>query len=139
MASKALAGELRGLCPMRPSSLPRVLVAVAGLLFTIPALAVSQPGHGHGSNFPKLDRALQETVASGAGPQRVIVHTRTGASKALEDALRAHGDVIGDEFPGPFEAFAAHVHAEDLEALADNQSVASVSIDALCVTTAATG
>ncbi len=77
----------------------------------------------------KLDLRLRAALAQAPQPEHVIVRTKVGCRPALRAALAAHGDVIEAEHP-TFEALTAYVHGEDLEALANDPCVVSVSSDA---------
>jgi serine protease AprX len=86
----------------------------------------------------KLDLRLREALAQAPIPQRVIVRTKAGCRSALRAALTAHGDVIEAEHP-TFEALSAYVHGEDLEALANDPCVVTVSSNARVSSTGASG
>ena len=97
------------------------------------ALALSvQPafaGQGAQGRHAKIDRALQDSLASGERSQRVIITVKPGFRDGIRDALRKHGDVIKSEHPS-VDAIAAVVHSSDVAELADHNGVAYVSIDA---------
>lgn len=106
---------------------------VARLRVFVPVLlvlATAQPAvAGPQSKLYKLDLALREALTKVPEPQHVIIRTKDGCRAALRRALVAHGDVIVAEHP-TFGALTAYAHGEDLEALANDPCVASVSWDA---------
>jgi serine protease AprX len=97
------------------------------------ALALSvQPafaGQGAQGRHANIDRALQDSLASGERTQRVIITVKPGFRDGIRDALRKHGDVIKSEHPS-VEAIAAVVHSSDVAELAAHGGVAYLSIDA---------
>src|SRR5207249_3891259 len=74
-----------------------------------------------------LRAALDDTASV---PQRVIVRVRPERRAAVRDGLVAHGDQILFEHDS-LDALTAVVHRDDLAALADNDAVLSVSVDAI--------
>ncbi len=91
--------------------------------------AAATAAAGPANRTYKLDLRLREALAQVPTPQHVIVRTQPGCRPALRAALTAHGDVIEAEHP-TFEALTAYVHGEDLEALANDPCVVTVSSDA---------
>ena len=113
-------------CKHEPPMVARLRVFLPVLL----ALAAAQPAAaGPQSKLYKLDLALREALTKIPEPQHVIIRTKDGCRAALRRALVAHGDVIVAEHPS-FGALTAYAHGEDLEALANDPCVASVSWDA---------
>jgi serine protease AprX len=79
----------------------------------------------------RLDTTLQALVARGEQrPQRVIIRVRPGSRAALGRTLRGHGDRLVSEHQS-IEAITAVVHGADLAALADDDSILSISADAV--------
>lgn len=113
---------------MRVRTLILHLLAAAILAGTAPALAAAQSLHGGRSS--KVDRALGRAVLESRDPQRVIIRTTRGSRSAIRRALELHGDLVNDGV-GDDGTLTATVHADDVAALAESQSVLSVSIDAV--------
>ena len=90
------------------------------------AAARRQPGIRH-----KLDISLRAALDAGRrDSQRVIIRTRAGERPALRRTLTAHGDrIIADH--NSIDAVTAVVHGDDLEALAAQAGVLSISTDAV--------
>jgi hypothetical protein len=88
--------------------------------------AQRQPG-----NRSKLDINLRAALDAGRrDSQRVIIRTRAGERSAVRRALTTHGDrIIADH--DSIDALTAVVHGDDLEALAAQAGVVSVSSDAV--------
>ncbi len=82
-------------------------------------------------NQHKLDNHLRASLEAGSsGPQRVIIRTRAGERSALKRRLATRGDrVLADH--ESINALTAIVHAEDLDSLAAEDGVLSVSTDAV--------
>jgi serine protease AprX len=107
-------------------------------LALIAALVVADTptGAAVGSRAPqhrteRLDANLRAALDDGAAkPQRVIIRVKPGSRTALRNGLTAHGDTILGEHES-IDALTAVVHGEDLGALADNESILSISSDAV--------
>ena len=97
-----------------------LLVALAGV-----GAATAAPRHGS-----RLDNHLRAVIEAQTNePQRVIIRVRTGYRETLRRALVEHGDRIL-AIHESLDAVAALVHYEDLDALAQQDFIASVSTDA---------
>ena len=98
-------------------------LAAAVLLFVgRPVLAQSQN--------QKIDHSLQSSLHFGAATQKVIVTVDDpDLRSSIRQALVAHGDLITADHP-LVGAFAAEVHSEDVELLANHKGVHAVSADA---------
>jgi len=103
------------------------------------AIAFLATGHVQGvarrapgaSHREKLDTHLRAALDAGSGDsQRVIIRVRPGERAALRRMLSEHGDRIVAEHES-IDAITTVVHAEDLETLAGQQQVVSVSSDAI--------
>src|SRR5437667_10877045 len=107
----------------------RVAVVIALIVATT---APVRAGAAHASHrLDRLDVRLRAAVDTGASePARVIIRVRPGGRAALRDSLVAHGDQILVEHDA-LDALTALVHADDLTALADNDTVRSISADAV--------
>jgi len=104
----------------------RVLSVAAALICALSASPAASAPRSHS----KLDLALRQELAKGTPAEaRVIITVLPGARPAVRDQLKQHGDDVFAEFPG-IDAFGARVHGRDLELLAGNPAVVSVSIDA---------
>jgi serine protease AprX len=75
----------------------------------------------------KVDRYLAEDQST--GPRRVIIRTRRGATSAVKERIRAHGDPVYSDHSS-IEALGAKVHADDIAALAADPDIESISVDA---------
>jgi serine protease AprX len=103
-----------------------VVLVAAGLI-----AGASAPAAAGQSRRSRLDKALQRELDAGArGERRVIIRTRANARTAVRRALTAHGDRILAEH-AEIDALTAVVHGDDLEALAAQDGVLSVSTDAV--------
>lgn len=79
----------------------------------------------------RLDLTLQKLVDRGVQePQRVIIRVRPGRRAALGQSLRGHGDRLVAEHSS-IDAITAVVHGTDLAALANDDSILSISADAI--------
>src|SRR5258705_11264086 len=79
---------------------------------------------------PKVDRALRESLSTGARTQQVIITVTPGHRTDIRQALEAHGDVIRSEHPS-IDALAAEIHSLDVDEIARHPWVLSVSADAV--------
>ena len=105
-----------------------IAVAVTGTT-TAPASAAGSSAPAHRAN--RLDTKLRGVLTQAApAPQRVIIRARPGTRATLQQSLTDHGDRILVEHAS-LEAFTAIVHGDDLGPLADNDSVLSISADAV--------
>ncbi len=106
--------------------------AVVMLVAAAMIAGASAPAAGAGhSPRARLDKALQRELDAGRrGEKRVIIRTRANARTAVRRALTAHGDRILAEH-AEIDALTAVVHADDLESLAAQDGVVSVSTDAV--------
>src|SRR5690349_5840050 len=113
---------------------PRALICALATALTIGT--ASAPTHAATSSADsrarlRLDTNLRGAVAAGStASQRVIIRVKPGARAALRTALVAHGDQILAEHESP-DAITASVHGGDLESLAGQDAVLSVSTDAV--------
>jgi serine protease AprX len=80
-----------------------------------------------GKQHKKVDRLLAQD--SSAGPKRVIVRTRPGATASVKARLKNHGDSVYADHVG-IDALSATIHADDIAALAADPDVESISTDA---------
>jgi serine protease AprX len=112
--------------------LSQITAVVTLLSLGLPAMAAAKQNRGYGfrKNYRKFDRALLSDAVSGSSKQRVIIRTRPGSSQTISKTLEKHGDVVAIN-DGDLNTIAAHVHSDDLDALAESDSVLSLSIDAL--------
>ena len=125
-------------------SVSRMRGIVTALVVTIAATSfpVLKAGGTRGEKDPaprrasKLDRELQQHVDRRGETLQVIITSARGRRSAALEKRRAHGDVIGAEY-AVVEAFAATIHAEDLQALEHDSDVDHVSTDALVTSDAA--
>jgi serine protease AprX len=103
-----------------------VVMVAAGIIASgAPAAVAGQSRHA------RLDRALQRELEAGdRGEKRVIIRTRADARPAVRRALTAHGDRIVAEH-AEIDALTAVVHGDDLESLAAQDGVISISTDAV--------
>ena len=109
----------------------RTLVGSAALLA---ALFTGQPAQAQW-HAPKLDRALQQAPAGSR--QAVIIRYRPGADATVAAQVQRHGNQIRSRF-ATIGAASADVTADDLQTLAANPDVESVSLDAPVHATATT-
>src|SRR5437773_6207954 len=105
-------------------------VVVRSLLFVfgvtalaLPATAAAKPHKAH------VDQAVSRAIAHGDGRQRVIVRTRHGARVVLREHLALRGKHVRTEHPG-IDALTVTVDASEINTLALDPSVESISIDA---------
>ena len=101
------------------------LIVLLAAVLAIPCAAQAQ-------NRRKLDRALLKALESGTtSAQSVIIRAQVGQLAALKNTLTAHGhgDTIEVEHPS-IGALSARVDIADLDALAANPAVLSVSSNA---------
>jgi serine protease AprX len=104
---------------LRPAAVALLLVAFSG-----------RPAFAQSHHSRKVDRALQESLATGAATQHVIVTVDDPEMRdAIRASLKAHGDVIESEHP-LIGAFAAEVHSEDVDLLGNHPAVHAVSANA---------
>ena len=76
----------------------------------------------------KIDNALRQVVKTNNAAQRVIIRAMPGQEAAVKGLVNGKGKIKADhELIG---AFSAVVNSKDLEALASNDAVATISIDA---------
>jgi len=116
-----------------------MVVRTRYVILALLALAVAQPAAARPqSKLHKLDLVLREAVSQAPQPKHVIIRTKAGCRAALRRALVAHGDVIEAEHP-TFDALTAYAHGEDLEALANDPCVVTVSSDAELSSSGASG
>src|SRR6185503_4928404 len=108
-----------------------------GLAIAVSVLAVADtPMGAAGNRAPqrrdgRLDQKLRAALDDGATEsQRVIIRVRSGSRTALRESLTSHGDQVLGELDS-IDALTAVVHGEDLEGLADNADILSVSADAI--------
>jgi serine protease AprX len=102
---------------------PRLSVAlIAVLAGAAPVLAQAGP--------EKIDRALRDTLQSGARTAHVIITVKAGHREEIRRALESHGDVVKSEHP-LVGALTAEVHSADLAELGRHPWIESVSIDAI--------
>lgn len=111
---------------MKPGTVAVRTVLAIAVTFALPGLAAAQTGWGGGRS--KVDRALQEAVATSHEKQRVIIRTSRDGD-TIKRVLKLHGDVVDDS--GDDALITAEVHADDVAALAESQSVLSLSMDAV--------
>ena len=79
----------------------------------------------------RLDVTLRAVLDdSTPNPQRVIIRVRPGKRSAVRQSLTAHGDQVLGEHDS-IDALTAVVHGKDLEELAGNAAILSVSTDAI--------
>ena len=103
-----------------------VVLVAAGIV-----AGASAPAGAGPSRRSRLDQSLQrELEAGGRGEKRVIIRTRANARTAVRRALAEHGDRVLAEH-AEIDALTAVVHGDDLEALAAQDGVISVSTDAV--------
>jgi serine protease AprX len=76
----------------------------------------------------RIDRAIGRTLSSG-DRLRVIVRTKSGHRRTVASRLRDHGDTVTSEMAS-IEAITAEVNAGDIERLAADEAVDSISFDA---------
>jgi serine protease AprX len=103
----------------------RALLLATALL----AVGAAAPAYAGGSRISKLDRALQDGLASGTASMRVIVRTTPGSRGRVVERLRRQGHRIHADHP-TIDGFTAEVRAEDLETFAGDPAVIGISIDA---------
>jgi serine protease AprX len=79
----------------------------------------------------KVDRALQESLATGAATQHVIITVDDPAMRnAIRESLKSHGDLIESDHP-LIGAFAAQIHSADVDRIANHPGVHAVSSNAV--------
>jgi serine protease AprX len=105
-----------------------IVVTVAVGIITSASAPAAAAGQ---SRRLRLDQALQRELDAGhRGDKRVIIRTRADARSAVRRALTAHGDrIVADH--AEIDALTAVVHSDDLESLAAQDGVISVSTDAV--------
>lgn len=92
-------------------------------------LTAAQPAAADSkSSSAKVDRALRDSLQSGASTQSVIISVKPGYRDVLRQALRQHGDVIKSEHP-LIDAVAVELHSVDVDELANQPWVESVAAD----------
>ncbi|MBI3400965.1 MAG: S8 family peptidase [Acidobacteria bacterium] len=112
----------------------RLRAAVAAFLLLLTTQAAFAASSGH----PKVDRALRDSLLTGAATQHVIITVKAGYRAEIRQSLEKHGDKIKSEHP-LIGALAAEIHSGDVTELANHPWVDSVSIDATCYAGAAHG
>ncbi|HEY6508648.1 MAG TPA: S8 family serine peptidase, partial [Vicinamibacterales bacterium] len=119
---------------MSPSSRrtwARVVLTVALALLAVTDSATQVRSTPLGLQLKKLDGILRADVdRQSSGVRRVIVRVRPGERSALRRLMAAQGESVLAEHPS-VDALTAIVPAEDLEWLAQQGSVLSVSADAV--------
>ncbi len=78
----------------------------------------------------KVDQALRQSLRGSATKQRVIITLKPGYRASVRASLVAHGDVISGEYSS-VEALSGEVHSEDIDQLAAQSYVQSVTVDAV--------
>ena len=118
--------------PKLSGPIPAFLVAFAWL--SIAGSATAQPLE----RLPKLDSALTARVRhKDAARQNVIIRVKDGNPAALAATLRAHGHTIGRVHHG-IGAITASLTVNQIRALTEDDSVMSISTDAVVVADQAT-
>jgi len=115
-----------------PMFLRRASAAFLSALLVFSGVLVSAQD---ASRHEKLDLALRQALASGAGTQRVIIRVKPGATESVRERLTRHGDHVYGDHRG-IGALSAEVHPADIESLAADQGIESMSIDALVAASA---
>ena len=123
---------------MAPSLRVRQVMSTRRLVLLTLLLALFIPSHGfakpaHGWQR-KLDHALQQSLKKGNAPQRVIVQAKAGQEEALRGLLKGKGKKICAEHK-LIKAFTAELDSKDLQALAGDDSIEALSLDAEVVPT----
>jgi serine protease AprX len=110
----------------RSRSARRLVPCCAALVV---AAAWAQPS-AHRDKAQKLDAAVTHVVEGPRGaPVRVIVRTREASRDRIRERVGHHGDRVGADYPS-ISAFAATVHGGDIDDIAADPDVESVSLDA---------
>ena len=102
----------------------RSLAALATALsvsLSLPVMAA--PARAH------IDAAVRGAVRAGAPTQQIIITVNPGCRDAIIAGLGRHGDRVTGDFP-LIEAISGEVHSRDVEALAANPCVTTISADA---------
>jgi len=115
-----------------------VATVATALLLVAPLTAAPKRGQAAHGRHAKLDSQLQQALDKAPKPQRVIVRVKPGHEGALKKALAAHGDVVESQHAG-LGTLTVVLHGEDLEPLAGDPAVLSVSSDARVRVQAAKG
>ena len=93
-------------------------------------LVAAQPVLAGARHADRVDRAVRESIRSGAATQSVIITVKPGYRDALRETLLRHGDVIKSEHP-LIDALAVEAPNGDVDWQLSNQPwVAAVSTDA---------
>ncbi len=104
---------------------------LASLLAVLAVIAVTRAAPAVAGSPPhKLDKVLQAAAAEQAGGQRVIIRTVPGVRGDVREWLRGAGRTVHADHPA-IGALAVYVDASDLQVLADDPRVVSVSVDAV--------
>jgi serine protease AprX len=77
----------------------------------------------------KIDRALQESLRTGARTERVIISVKPGYRASVRQALLAHGDLIKSDHAS-IDAISAEIHTADVGELAGQAWIDGISSDA---------
>ena len=102
----------------------RTIVAVLGVAVCV----IAFPGSAF-SQTDKVDRALRGAIQAGARTQNVIISVKPGYLASVRRALEDHGDLIKADHES-IGALSAEIHAGDINELARQPWVQSVSLDA---------
>ena len=114
--------------PSTPRRVPVLATTLALILISL-WLPGTASGAGLGA-LKKLDRALNATRDSGSiAPLSVIVRTAPGQRAAVRDRLKARGAVIEVEY-APLDALTMRVSPGEFDAMAADQGIASMSVNA---------
>ena len=97
--------------------------AGASLLLSFATAAADAAPRAH------VDRAVRAALQSGAPTQKVIITVNPGCRAAVREGLTRHGDTVAEDFPS-IDAVAADVHSRDVDVLAANPCIKSISADA---------
>jgi serine protease AprX len=102
----------------------RLPLALAAVLVALSHAAAFAQGSDH-----KIDRGLRAALKTGAPTQRVIISVNAGCRDYVRGALQKHGDRIKSEHP-IIDAIAVDLHSEDVQELAQNDCIKTLSYDA---------
>jgi serine protease AprX len=114
--------------PSRPRTVVAILLALIVSAFVNPAAAGAGGPRRHRAAVDEQVRAAAERTPD--QPQRVIIRVRPGSRDYVRRALAEHGDqIVADH--SSIDAITATVHGEDIEELSANESILTVSSDAV--------
>jgi serine protease AprX len=106
------------------AGLARTTTLIAGGCLLAATTAFAAPP----KSVHKIDRAVRDGIDAGATTQPVIITVKPGYRDTIRTALKQHGDAIRSEHP-LVEGVAVTLHSSDVEELAAQDWVESITLD----------